>query len=259
MQRSILDKEILAKWLGDIISEETKKSDTEIDWDLVDECEAFLAELYSDVVISDEQMAANIAKIKTKTCTVISPSKRHRTPHMRRLLAACLAAVILLCSAVTAYALVPSFRHIVRYVLNLDVGECVEDGDLTYIHGGTMQRYSSVKELIKTEELDFLPPIIESDLLKLETILCADVSNTIVLSFSDTSINYEIWINNTEIAPYAEMATESYRYGVYTTYVVQMPNSGMSGYCSYTLIDNDIHTIVANSLETIELLISSIS
>jgi len=256
MQKPMLDRDILAKWLGDIISEEMKKSDDEIDWDLVDECEAFLAELYSDVVISEEQMTANIAKIKAKTCTTSSP-KTSRKPRMRRVFAAGLAAAIILCSAVTAYAFVPSFRNMVQCVLKLDQGESIEDGGITYIHGGTMQSYSSMEVLMNNEVFDFSLPIITSDSLKLKTILCDDASNTTVLCFDDTSIRYEIWLNNTEIETYLEIATE-YTFK-HTTYIVTKENSGIISYGSYTLIDNDIHVIVANNIETIELLVNSIS
>lgn len=253
----MLDRDILAKWLGDIISEEMKKSDDEIDWDLVDECETFLGELYSDVVISEEQMTANIAKIKAKTCTTTSTPKAHRTPRMRRVFAAGLAAALILCSAVTAYAFVPSFRNMVQYVLKLGVGESFENDGITYINAGVERSYSSIEELVKNEELDFSPPVLETDSLKLETILCDDVSNTTVLCFNDTSINYTIWLDNIDILPYTTIATE-YHFGSYTTYVISDEITGSLKYYSYTVIDNDIHMIYS-TIETIKLLINSIT
>ena len=51
------DKSVLAKWLGDVIRAEMEKTVEEINWELVDECEAYLAELYSDIRISEEQNA----------------------------------------------------------------------------------------------------------------------------------------------------------------------------------------------------------
>ena len=57
LQKPILDKSVLAKWLGDVIRAEMEKTVEEINWELVDECEAYLAELYSDIRISEEQNA----------------------------------------------------------------------------------------------------------------------------------------------------------------------------------------------------------
>ena len=54
MQKPILDKESMIKWLGEVIDAEMDKPDDEIDMALVMECDAYLAELMSDIEISDE-------------------------------------------------------------------------------------------------------------------------------------------------------------------------------------------------------------
>ena len=92
LQKPILDKEAMIKWLGEIIDAEMEKGDDEIDMALVMECDAYLAELMSDVVISEEQMAKNIASIKGKTCNDKITSTKRRTPRMRRIIAAVCAA-----------------------------------------------------------------------------------------------------------------------------------------------------------------------
>lgn len=257
MQKSMLDKNILAKWLGDVISEEMKKSGTEIDWDLVDECETLLGELYSDVAIREEQLNANIAKIKNKTSVTTSTPKTSRRPRIRRLLAAGLAAAILLCSAVTAYAFVPSFRSMVQSVLKLGVGESFENDGITYIRNGIEQSYSTIEEIIQAENLNFKYPIDESNSILIDRIIYNDSDNILDLVFRDSTISYMIWLENTDILPYTEIATE-YHFGSYTTYVISDEITGSLKYYSYTVVDNDIHSIYAN-LETIELLIKNIS
>jgi len=187
MQKPMIDREILAKWLGDIISEEMKKSDSEIDWDLVDECEAYLAELYSDVVISEKELKANIAKIKEKTCNVTSSPKRSRKPRMRRLLAAGLAAAVLLCCAVTAYAFVPSVRDMINTVLRLPVGSMIDDQGITFTYEGRITSYNSIDELMQNEKLDIMYPHSLPDGLKIKHVTCTGENTTFrcTITFAD--------------------------------------------------------------------------
>lgn len=248
MQKPMLDRDILAKWLGDVISEEIKKSDTEIDWNLVDECETFLGELYSDVVISEEQMTANIAKIKAKTCTTTSTPKARRTPRMRRVFAAGLAATLILCSAVTAYAFVPSFRNMVQYVLKLNVGESFEDSGVTYVNAGKTEMYKNIEELIQCENLNILYPHSISEELQIKFIMSSgDENPTYNIGFVDglASINItsseenivkisdqsEVYLNDEGIVSYIlsddEIFTSVTIYNGYTYYVTTYNESHM--------------------------------
>ena len=187
MQKPMIDRESLAKWLGDIISEEMKKSDSEIDWDLVDECEAYLAELYSDVVISEKELKANIAKIKASACNVTSSPKRSRKPRMRCLLAAGLAAALLFCCAVTAYAFVPSIRDMINTVLNLPIGSSAEDNGITFTNVGITVVYESMDELVQNENLNIIYPHNLPDGLKIKYVTCTGENTTFrcTITFAD--------------------------------------------------------------------------
>jgi len=194
MQKPMIDRESLAKWLGDIISEEMKKSDSEIDWDLVDECEAYLAELYSDVVITEEQMTANIAKIKASACNVTSSPKRSRKPRMRCLLAAGLAAALLFCCAVTAYAFVPQFREAIQRVLCLNPGTAVSEDGVTYVYAGETINYQSIDDLIQSEKIDILYPHNLSDNLKIKSVIgiTNESGSEYYISFVDEAVSFSI-------------------------------------------------------------------
>ncbi len=171
MQKPMIDRESLAKWLGDVISEEMKKSDSEIDWDLVDECEAYLAELYSDVAISEKKLTANIAKIKAKACNVTSFPQTSRRPRMRWLLAAGLAAVILFCCAVTAYAFVPQIQDVIQRVLCTNPGTSINEDGVTYVYAGETVNYQSIDDLIQSEKIDILYPHNLPNNLKIKSVV----------------------------------------------------------------------------------------
>ena len=199
MQKSMIDRESLAKWLGDIISEEMKKSDSEIDWDLVDECEAYLAELYSDVVISEKELKANIAKIKASACNVTSSPKRSRKPRMRRLLAAGLAAALLFCCAVTAYAFVPQFRDAIQRVLCLNPGTAVNEDGVTYVYNGKIHLYANIEELFQNEKIDIVYPHNLPNELKIEAVSAAGEIGERVYAISFVDNVASISIKNGEI------------------------------------------------------------
>ena len=109
LQKPILDKEAMIKWLGEVIDAEMEKSDDEIDMALVMECDAYLAELMSDIKISDEQIEHNIARIMNKPSNdKITSTAPRRTFPRRRLIAIICAVALLICGTVSAYAFVPS-------------------------------------------------------------------------------------------------------------------------------------------------------
>lgn len=202
LQKPILDKEAMIKWLGEIIDAEMEKGDDEIDMALVMECDAYLAELMSDVVISEEQMAKNIASIKGKTCNDKITSTKRRTPRMRRIIAAICAAAVIIGGTVTAYAFVPAFRDMVRDVLNLGQGSSVDEGGITYVYAGKTATYKSIDELIQSENLDILYPHDLPDELKIKSITGSGEGNllTYFISFNDSSLSISIDVGEIDVS-----------------------------------------------------------
>lgn len=186
MQKPILDKEAMIKWLGEVIDAEMDKPDDEIDMALVMECDAYLAELMSDIEISDEQMERNIANIMKKPCNKTIPSRTTvgRTPRIRRIVAVICAAALIIGCAVSAYAFVPAFRDMIRNVLNLNVGSKVQDDGITFINFGKTYNYSTIDELIQKENLGILYPHNLPDTLKIKFISSAGKGNDLVYSIS---------------------------------------------------------------------------
>lgn len=245
----------MIRWLGDAISTETEKPFEEIDYDFVDECGCLLDKLSgkSDAV-SENEIVDRIEKLK-----LANTSDKRRKVGRRKLWKILLAAAIVMCMTITVVA-VPEFRTMIMTALNLNIGESVKVDGITFINYGEEKNYLTIDEMIESERFDFLLPRIQSENLKLEKIVYVGDSNTMVLCFNDTSITYEIWLDNSNIALYSANAANAieYHFNGYTTYVVTRDISGISKYCSYTLVGNDIHNIVSSNLEDIELLISSI-
>lgn len=242
----------MIKWLGDAIRTETEKPFDNIDHDFVDECSCLLVELMGKTaVMSDEEIAERMAKLNPDAGSVVQKKSRIKLKRMWKI---AIAAAVVLCMGITVLA-VPAVRMALLTALQLDVGESTEVDGLTYTYAGVEQSYASIEDL--RENVDFCLPHIQSNTLKLKKILCIEASNIIVLYFNDTSISYNIWLDNTDIASYALNSTK-YSFSGYTTYIVTREASSKHTYHSYTLIGNDIHVISSNSLKTIELLINSI-
>lgn len=244
----------MIQWLGDAIRTETEKPFDEIDHDFVDECSCLLVELMGNTaVMSEEEIAERMAKLNPDTVSVVPKKSRIKLKRMWKI---AIAAAVVLCMGITVLA-VPALRVALMTALKLDIGESVEADGITYTYAGVEQSYTSIEELLKSEDLDFLPPLLQSKTLKLEKILCIGETNTTVLCFNDASIIYEIWTDNTDISSYIANTTV-YCFNGYTTYVATINTSGSPKYYSYTQIENDIHNIVSDNLESIELLINSI-
>lgn len=242
----------MIKWLGDAIRTETEKPFDDIDHDFVDECSCLLVELMGETaVMTEEEIAARISKLNPDKAT---PKKTGVKP--KRIWKIAIAAAVVLCMGITVLA-VPALRTALMTALKLDVGESTEVNGLTYIYDGEVQKYESIEELIENENLDILLPRIQSETLKLTEILHVAETNRIFVRFNDATINYAIQLDNTDIDSYAVNSKE-YSFNGYTTYVVTSELSGKLKYCSYTLINNDIHVMAVDNLETIELLVNSI-
>lgn len=244
----------MIKWLGDAIRTETEKPFDDIDHDFVDECSCLLVELMGETaMMSDEEIAERMAKLNPSAVSAVPKKSRSKLKRMWKI---AIAAAVILCMGITVLA-VPALRVALMTALQLDVGESTEENGLTYIYNGVIQKYESIEELIENENLDISLPHIQSEILNLKEIIRVGESNTIVLRFDDPSVSYTIQLGNTDIASYI-LNSQKYSFNGYTTYVETKKLSKGLKYCAYTLINNDIHFVTVDNLETIELLINSI-
>lgn len=234
MQKPVLDKNAMIKWLGDVIEAEIKKPDNEIDTALIVECSEYLDELLSDIQISDEQMKRNIANIKNRSCdTTNTASTRHhrRTPRMRRFIAAICAAALLWGGAVSAYAFIPAFRDMIREVLNLPSGSSVDSEGITFVNFGEITKYENIEELINAENLDIIYPHELPEELKIKSITYIDNATSPFYSILFVDNLVSISIDKTEIDP-SQLSDSSEVY------------ENLYGITSYVLCENEVYTSV---------------
>jgi len=242
--------------LHKIVADEMKKPIASQDTDFINECIHLMKELKGEHNFTQEEIKQKCASIISRTTTDSAVTKKSGVK-LKRFWKIAIAAAVVLCFSITVLA-VPVLREMVITALQLDIGDSVEVNGITWIRNGAEQHYATIDELFEKEKLDFSPPRIQSETLKLEKIISASESNKLFLCFNDTTISYAIWLDNNDIALYTENTTE-YHFSGYTTYVTVFETSGISKYYSYTLIGNDIHNIVSDDLEKIEFLINSIS
>ena len=202
MQKPMLDRQDMIRFLGDVISTEMEKPDGGIDMELVMECEEYLAELLSDVKFPDKQMKRNIAKIKSKTRHTERPfALVFRMPYMRKIVAAACVAVILAGGAITTSAFAPSFWDLVRCVLNLDFGTSVDDGGVTYMYYGERTKFKNIEEWVESENLDILYPHDLPEHLKIKTIVSIDEeSNVYTIALTDDRTTIDINFGEIDIS-----------------------------------------------------------
>ena len=155
-------------WLCQIIKNETEKSSEEQDLDLIAECSEYMLELSKeDAIVSAEKKKQALAEVKSKYPAV--KKKRPvmtKKPKMLRKIVAILAAVILLTfSTLTVAAKVEGYSNALDFVvaniqriLNMEQGESLDEGGITFVKGGKGVSYDSMDELVYMEGLDILYP-----------------------------------------------------------------------------------------------------
>ena len=149
------NKELMIRWLGEIIHREVSKPDDEADMKLVEECEETLLCLNDGDSYTEEELREKAMRIISGDAKHIDPSDKARLRIMRRtaVIAACVA-VFLLSSLVTAYAFVPSFQNYLKQVIGLQEGSSIDAGGITFYDNGIVNKYASLDKLIEAEQLD---------------------------------------------------------------------------------------------------------
>lgn len=156
MTESFMTREELVIWLRDTISAETQKPEDQIDYEFVNECMALLSELITDKYnLSEEEIKAQARRITSSKKT---EEVKKRPVKLKRMVIVAIAAAILLCGALTVFAISPAFRDMVMAVLNLDVGDSIEHNGVTYINAGEGRVYSDISELVEKEGLNIMYP-----------------------------------------------------------------------------------------------------
>lgn len=238
--------------LAEIIEKETSKDFEDMDYDLVAECGELLDRLMGKRRrLSEREIRKKINLIKAR----VDPELK-KTLRRRKLMKVLITAAAVMCMSVTVIA-IPFTRNYILNALQLGNGESSEMGGISCVNNGIAKDYDTIEEFVKNNNLSFSYPRGLSGKYKIEKIICVNESDLVFLFFKDENIDYEIWLNNTDISIYTPHATE-YHYGNYTTYVVADNKENPTKYYSYTVVGDDIHSITSSDISDIEVIISSI-
>ncbi len=190
-------------WLCQIIENEFEKPEQEQDADLIAECSDCLCALSDgNFDYSEEDLQAGLAEIKraNEPVTAVLPQKKTK----RRLLGVAVgfAAIITVFFALTITAKNYGYSNAwdfvsqnVERILNLNPGESIEEGDITFIKGEDSVIYSSIEELIQKENYNILYPSKLPDNVQINRIIQQPMNdNSLMLSwhFNDPNLFFSI-------------------------------------------------------------------
>ena len=234
--------------LEQIIQTEEAKPEAERDADLIDDCIHEIAELKGvKAEYSDEEIDMITDKL------VKEEKSRNRKRFIR--LAAGIAAAFVIVSGVTACAINPAFINWLAKVVRMPFGSTIEDEFVTYYYEGLSEKYNSVEELLKANDLDVYYPTILPNQIKLTDIEILNENNAETLSFTFTSTDFRYTIQRQYINPkvggevVAEIEVDGLHFLVY-------PES--DGYISYAVDSKDTYIIQSNSIDDLILFIGGL-
>ncbi len=189
------DKELMIRWLGEVIHREISKPDGEADMELVEECEETLLYLSDSVSYSEEELREKARLIISGDVKHLDSSRKARLRIIRR--AAAIAACVVLFlfgSMVTAYAFVPSFRSYVKQVIGLQDGSAIDADGITFQYAGDTKKYSTLDELVGSEQLNgILFPRLLTDEIQISAVYLARSDDqtqvSIIFTVDDLSVS----------------------------------------------------------------------
>ena len=235
----------MIRWLGDAISTETEKPFEEIDYDFVEECGCLLDELMGkSTAMSEKEIADRMEKLMPDTTSTVQ-----KKIGGRKLWKIVIAAAVVLCMSITVVA-VSELRVILINVLQLDIGESIEDSGITYIYNGENKFFKNMDDLIAAENLDILSLDVLADHYKIDSIsFTEDVSTTSIL-FNDRSISFFILHNQNLIDEFIVNNSELHIHDSIDVYFFSKQHNDIMNYVAYLCYKNDTY-IITCSVESI--------
>lgn len=189
-------RELMIKWLGEVIRREVSKPDGEADMELVKECEETLLYLTDSVSYTETELKEKAMHIISGDVKHLDSSRKVRPRILRRAaIAACVAVLLLGSLTITAYAFVPSFQKYVKQVIGLQNGSEIDSDGITFQYLGDAKLYDSIVDLMTTEELSgiLLPNDLPDEIRVVKVILSqVDEQTQVNIKFIDDNISMDI-------------------------------------------------------------------
>ena len=190
------NKEMMIRWLGEVIHREVSKPDGEANMELVKECEETLLYLSDCVPYSEEELIEKARLIISGNARPIDTYRKSRTGFIRR--AAVIAACVVLFifgSVVTVYAFVPSFQSYIKQVIGLQNGSTIDADGITFEYLGDSRKYDSIADLLISEDLDgvLLPNHLPDEMrISIINFMQTDDHTLVSIKFIDENVSMEV-------------------------------------------------------------------
>ena len=183
--------EDIRKWLFAIIDAELEKKPEERDYDLIEECSNFEAELPlldTDVELSKSDYVAGLERIKAQTTAtehketiVLRPKKKtKKSIRIIVILAASLAMLMISLSVAAAMQGKPVVQFIsdsFKTILGMDSGDKLNNESITLIKDDALSSYSSLEEAVMSTGYNVLYPSHLPSGITIERIVITDVDS----------------------------------------------------------------------------------
>ena len=239
----------LIEWLDNEIETEMQKPTEEIDMEYVNECEQLIDILMDNYhEYTDEDAEKYFAELEKKK----NAKKTNVLIRSKKILAASIAILIIFLGGFTIYASSPVVKDIINKVLGLNVGQSLENENITYTNNGKTLIYGSIEDLVESEDLSIVYPVKISYNASIELISYTESDNSITFAFDDKRIQFIIK-KNTVLDESRLKNAEKVLIKNYTFFLV----SKDSIYLAYSIINNDFYSLQCDSKEELLNMINS--
>jgi len=246
----------LIQWLGNAISTETSKPFEEINHEFVDECSRLLDELLGTSVQMPEDL---LAKLTAKLDEADPPPVQKKIGFFKRnLRKIVVAAAVILCMSVTVIA-VPALRNILCDVLQMDVGDSIKDGGISYINAGKGTTYSDMNTLIAEEKLDILSFEDPQKMLEIKSIKYINENTETYFIFKDSSISFIIYHDKNIISESIQNNAQHITLPYANAYILQKDISNAIAYYAYFIYHDDTYIISCTSQDTLSAILNALT
>lgn len=244
-----MTREELIEWLDNAIAIEEQKPIEETDMEFINKCEKLISILMGNYHEYTDEDAKDYFEMITKK---ESPQRKKFFFGIKKVLAASIAILIIFLGGFTIYASSPVVKDIINKVLGLNVGQSLENENITYTNNGKTLIYGSIEDLVESEDLSIVYPVKISYNASIELISYTESDNSITFTFDDKRIQFIIK-KNTVLDESRLKNAEKVLIKNYTFFLV----SKDSIYLAYSIINNDFYSLQCDSKEELLNMINS--
>lgn len=244
-----MTREELIEWLDNAIAIEEQKPIEETDMEFINKCEKLISILMGNYHEYTDEDAKDYFEMITKK---ESPQRKKFFFGIKKVLAASIAILIIFLGGFTVYASSPVVKDIINRVLSLNVGQSLENENITYTYEGKSLIYDNIEDLVEIENLGIVYPDKIPYNAHVKLISYTKSNNRITFTFNDKRIQFTVE-KNVDLDESRFKNTDKVSIKNYTFFVA----SKGSMYLAYSIINNDLYSLQCDSKEELLNMINS--